>query len=84
VITTIGFISSALWVYRIAQELVRIMQFISYLGSFNASFVGLTIFAMANSMTDFATNISLARSGFGKMALGACFGSPLLSMITFI
>ena len=30
-------------------------------------------------MTDTVTNLTMARQGFPRMAVGACFGGPLLS-----
>jgi len=41
--------------------------------------MGLSLFAMGNSLGDLITNVSIARMGFSKMALGACIGTPLLS-----
>jgi len=41
--------------------------------------MGLSFFAMGNSLGDLVTNTSIARMGFSKMALGACLGTPLLS-----
>jgi len=43
------------------------------------SIMGLSFFAMGNSLGDLITNVSIARMGFSKMAIGACLGTPLLS-----
>ncbi len=81
VVTLLGFILSSVWIFIIAQHLVMIMQFLSFLGGFRESYVGLTIFALSNSLGDFAANIALARAGYVSMAIGACFGSPLLNIL---
>ena len=41
--------------------------------------LGLTVFALGNSLSDFISNYTIAKMGMPLMAFGACFGSPLLS-----
>ena len=34
-------------------------------------------------ITDAVSNVTMARQGFPRMAVGACFGSPLMSILTY-
>lgn len=43
------------------------------------AFLGMTVLAWGNSVGDFISNLSVARQGFPRMAISACFGGPLLS-----
>ena len=42
--------------------------------------LGITLFALGNSVGDMATNHTIARMGFPNMAFSACFGGPLLAL----
>lgn len=43
--------------------------------------MAITIVAWGNSIGDTISNIVVARAGFPSMALGACFGGPLLNAL---
>ena len=43
--------------------------------------LGLTIFAVGNSLGDLVADITIARMGYPKMALSACFGGPMLNIL---
>ncbi|GFU58731.1 hypothetical protein TNCV_932721 [Trichonephila clavipes] len=43
--------------------------------------LGLTILAWGNSLSDFLSNIAVARKEFPRMAISACFGGPLLALL---
>ena len=43
--------------------------------------LGLTLFALGNSLGDMVTNLSIARLGHPLMALSACFASPLTNLL---
>lgn len=55
----------------------------SWAESFNLSqtVLGLTIFAWGNSIGDLVSNITFVQLGVLDVALGACFGSPLLYIL---
>lgn len=55
----------------------------SWADSFNLSpsVLGLTIFAWGNSIGDLVSNITFVQLGVIDVALGACFGSPLLYIL---
>lgn len=43
--------------------------------------LGLTIFAVGNSLADFVANVTVARLGYPNMAIAACFGGPMLNIL---
>jgi len=81
VFSIIGFLSGLCWIYVIANELVAVLQSLGKVLRISDSIMGLSFFAMGNSLGDLVTNTSIARMGFSKMALGACLGTPLLNII---
>ncbi|KAJ3081197.1 hypothetical protein HDU99_006337 [Rhizoclosmatium hyalinum] len=76
-----GFIVSIVWVYTVANEIVGLLETIGIILHIDEVILGLTIFAVGNCMGDLMTNLSIARMGFPKMALGACFGAPLMNFL---
>lgn len=43
--------------------------------------MGLTIFAVGNSLGDLVADVTVARLGYPVMALSACFGGPMLNIL---
>jgi sodium/potassium/calcium exchanger 6 len=43
--------------------------------------LGLTVFAVGNSLGDLVADITVARLGYPVMALSACFGGPMLNIL---
>ncbi|KAI9006069.1 Sodium/calcium exchanger protein-domain-containing protein [Gaertneriomyces semiglobifer] len=80
-IAVTGFIISVLWIYIIASEVVGVLSALANIGRINETLMGLTLFAVGNSVGDLITNTSIARLGFPTMAVGACFGGPMLNLV---
>ncbi|KAH3672411.1 hypothetical protein WICMUC_004247 [Wickerhamomyces mucosus] len=80
-IAFLGFIIAVTWISTIATELISIIKFFSIVFNLSDAILGVTIFAVGNSLGDFICNISVANMGFPMMALSACFGSPLLNVL---
>ncbi|KAI9098348.1 Sodium/calcium exchanger protein-domain-containing protein [Phlyctochytrium arcticum] len=76
-----GFITSVMWIYVVASEVVGILGAMATILGTSEHLMGLTLFAMGNSVGDLMTNISIARMGYPTMAVGACFGSPMLNLV---
>ncbi|KAI8349252.1 Sodium/calcium exchanger protein-domain-containing protein [Mortierella sp. GBAus27b] len=75
----LGFIVAMTWIYIVANEVVCILQALGTILGISDAILGLTVFAMGNSLGDLVANITIARMGFPRMAFSACFGGPLLS-----
>ncbi|KAG0055524.1 hypothetical protein BGZ83_008268 [Gryganskiella cystojenkinii] len=77
----VGFMVAITWIFLVANEVVGILQAFGMIFGLSDAILGLTIFAMGNSLGDLVANITIARMGFPRMAFSACFGGPLLNML---
>jgi sodium/potassium/calcium exchanger 6 len=81
-----GFVMSIVWMGMVASEVVALIETMGINLGLSTSILGMTIIAWGNSMGDMMANVAVAK-GDGtrdvckkgaKMALAACFGSPML------
>lgn len=77
----LGFLMSLLWISFLAKEVVSALKFYSVVFSLSDEILGFTVFAVGNSLGDLIANFVIARMGFPRMALAACFGGPLLNIL---
>ncbi|KAK3840475.1 MAG: Sodium/calcium exchanger protein-domain-containing protein [Linnemannia elongata] len=77
----IGFLVAMTWIFVVANEVVGILQAVGLILEVSDAILGLTVFAMGNSLGDLVSNITIAKMGFPQMAFSACFGGPLLNML---
>ncbi|XP_022652592.1 mitochondrial sodium/calcium exchanger protein-like isoform X2 [Varroa jacobsoni] len=76
-----GFIVSVFWIYMLANEVVSLLKAVGIVLGLSDAFLGMTVLAWGNSVGDFISNLSVARQGFPRMAISACFGGPLLNLL---
>jgi sodium/potassium/calcium exchanger 6 len=76
-----GFLLSVVWIYTIANEIVNLLQVFGVVVRLSDGILGLTLLAWGNSIQDTVTNLTMTRHGFPRMAVGACFGGPLLNLL---
>ncbi|KAF9331749.1 hypothetical protein BG006_005406 [Podila minutissima] len=76
----VGFLVAITWIFLVANEVVGVLQAFGMIFGVSDAILGLTIFAMGNSLGDLVANITIAKMGFPRMAFSACFGGPLLSI----
>lgn len=79
----VGFLVAMTWIFVVANEVVGILQAVGLILGISDAILGLTVFAMGNSLGDLVSNITIAKMGFPQMAFSACFGGPLLSKLSF-
>ncbi|KAL8743423.1 MAG: hypothetical protein Q9190_004224 [Brigantiaea leucoxantha] len=77
----LGFIVSIAWISTIANEVVGVLKAFGVILGISDAILGLTIFAVGNSLGDLVADITVARLGFPVMALSACFGGPMLNIL---
>ncbi|KAI0998921.1 hypothetical protein K3495_g9275 [Podosphaera aphanis] len=77
----LGFIVSICWISTIANEVVGVLKTLGIILGISDAILGLTIFAVGNSLGDLVADITVARLGFPVMALSACFGGPILNIL---
>lgn len=61
--------------------MVSVLKSIGVILNISDSLLGLTIFAVGNSLGDLVADITVARLGYPVMALSACFGGPMLNIL---
>ncbi|SGY47679.1 BQ5605_C001g00558 [Microbotryum silenes-dioicae] len=77
----VGFVVAAVWILLIVNEVVGVLLTIGHILGLSDAILGLTIFAMGNSLGDLVANATVARMGFPSMAIAACFGGPMLNIL---
>lgn len=75
-----GFFVAVVWIMAIADEVVNVLQTFGFIFGLSHALIGLTIFAMGNSLADLVANISVAAFA-PMMGFSACFGGPMLNML---
>ena len=81
VLCFIGFLVSVAWISTIANEVVGVLKAFGVVLGISDAILGLTIFAVGNSLGDLVADITVARLGYQVMALSACFGGPLMNIL---
>ena len=76
-----GFAVSITWISSIANEVVGVLKAIGIIFDASDAILGLTVFAVGNSLGDLVADITVARLGYPVMALSACFGGPMLNIL---
>eukprot|EP01113_Clastostelium_recurvatum_P044495 TRINITY_DN7523_c0_g1_i2.p1 TRINITY_DN7523_c0_g1~~TRINITY_DN7523_c0_g1_i2.p1 ORF type:complete len:584 (-),score=82.35 TRINITY_DN7523_c0_g1_i2:231-1982(-) len=76
-----GFLSATVWMYLIASELLALVRAMGRIWYVSEGLIGLTVVAWSNSLIDLVSDLVVARQGHPDMAVGACFGSPALSLL---
>ncbi|KAF2857204.1 hypothetical protein K470DRAFT_261046 [Piedraia hortae CBS 480.64] len=76
-----GFVVSITWISLIASQVVGALKALAVILNMSEAIMGLTIFAVGNSLSDLVADITVARLGFPVMALSACFGGPMLNIL---
>jgi len=77
----LGFAVSVAWISTIASEVVGVLKAVGVILNISDATLGLTIFAVGNSLGDLVADITVAKLGHPVMALSACFGGPLLNIL---
>ena len=77
----LGFIVSIAWISTIANEVVGVLKAVGVILGISDAILGLTIFAVGNSLGDLVADITVAKLGHPVMALSACFGGPMLNIL---
>lgn len=76
-----GFVQTIAWLNLLAQEMIALIEAMGILLGISTSILGLTVIAFGNSVGDLVADSAAARGADARMAMAACFGSPLLMNI---
>ncbi len=77
----LGFAVAVAWISTIANEVVGVLKAFGVILEISDAILGLTIFAVGNSLGDLVADVTVAKLGFPVMALSACFGGPMLNIL---
>ncbi|KAJ5577856.1 Sodium/calcium exchanger membrane region [Penicillium hispanicum] len=80
-LSLLGFLVAISWIATIATEVVSLLKTLGVILNISDSLLGLTVFAVGNSLGDLVADITVARLGYPVMALSACFGGPMLNIL---
>lgn len=80
-LSLIGFVVSIAWISTIAAQVVGALKALAVILNMSHAIMGLTIFAVGNSLGDLVADVTVARLGYPVMALSACFGGPMLNIL---
>ncbi|KAM0788213.1 hypothetical protein ACM66B_001370 [Microbotryomycetes sp. NB124-2] len=81
VLCFVGFFVAMVWILTIVTEVVAVLQTVGHIFGLSDAILGLTVFAIGNSLGDLVANATVARMGFPSMAIAACFGGPMLNIL---
>ncbi|KAH6932282.1 hypothetical protein HPB50_004342 [Hyalomma asiaticum] len=76
-----GFFVGVVWIYVISMEIVVLLQAVGIVFRISDGILGLTILAWGNGLLDFLSNVNIARKGYPRMSISACFGTPCLTLL---
>ncbi|KAK3084637.1 hypothetical protein FSP39_016661 [Pinctada imbricata] len=77
----LGFLVAVIWIYSVANEVVNILQTFGVVFSISNAILGLTLLAWGNSIGDLIADTVMARQGYPRMGISACFGGPLFNLL---
>ncbi|KAK4238660.1 Sodium/calcium exchanger protein-domain-containing protein [Achaetomium macrosporum] len=77
----LGFVIGVAWISTIAGEVVGVLKAFGVILDISEAILGLTVFAVCNSLGDLVADVTVARLGYPVMALAACFGGPMLNIL---
>ncbi|KAI0648965.1 Sodium/calcium exchanger protein-domain-containing protein [Trametes meyenii] len=75
-----GFSVAVIWIMAIADEVVKVLQTFGFIFGLSDAIIGITIFAIGNSLADLVANMSVAVFA-PIMGFSACFGGPMLNIL---
>ncbi|KAG6909878.1 hypothetical protein DXG01_014914 [Tephrocybe rancida] len=77
---SMGFVVAMVWIMVIADEIVIVLQTYGFIFGLSDALIGLTFFAVGNSLADLVANMSVATFA-PIMGFSACFGGPMLNIL---
>lgn len=70
-----------LWIYFVAKEIVGLLKAFAKILDLSDALLGMTVFALGNSIGDLVSNVTMSRLGFPTMSIAASFAGPLMNIL---
>lgn len=80
-LSLVGFAVSIAWISTIASQVVGTLKALAIILNWSNAIMGLTVFAVGNSVGDLVADVTVANLGYPVMALSACFAAPMLNIL---
>lgn len=81
ILCIISFSMSGFWIWCISELLVDVLKVVGVLIDIPEAFLGMTVLAFGNSVPDLSVNCSLAKNGYGEMAIAGSIAGPLFNIL---
>uniref|UniRef100_UPI00398F5D30 mitochondrial sodium/calcium exchanger protein isoform X3 n=1 Tax=Pristiophorus japonicus TaxID=55135 RepID=UPI00398F5D30 len=81
VFSFLGFLFSIVLINTVATEIVNLLRAFGIIFNLSNTVLGLTLLAWGNSIGDLFSDITIARQGYPRMAIAACFGGIIFNML---
>ena len=79
--SVLAFIMSLIWIFALSFLMVWMASEVGTTLDIPPQIVGLTLLAIGTSVPDLLSSMSVARQGFGDMAVSNCIGSNIFDML---
>ena len=76
-----AFLMGMVWVYMLANIVVDMLELFAMLTGMSAALLGLTVLSWGNSVGDAFCSSTIARQGFGEMAVTGCIAGPVFNLM---
>jgi len=76
-----GFVSSMMWIYYTADEVVALLQALAEMIGVSSTIMGLTVLAWGNCIGDFVADLTVSNQGYPEMGIAATYGGPLFNLL---
>lgn len=81
VFSIIAFVVSVLWVNLMASIFQDVLFMVQIISGLPSAYLGLTLLAWGNSVSDFFVDFSLSRQGYAQMAVSGVFAGQLFNLL---
>lgn len=76
-----SFVVIVSWISLVVGVLLNLMELLQMLTNVNSVFLGLTVFAWANSIGDYLSIVTFAKKGYSSTAVSGVFSGQLLNFL---
>ena len=77
----LSFVMSIMWIWMLANIVVDLISIYGHIFNISSTFLGVSFLALGNCVGDAIASLSLARKGYGGMAMMGCFACPLFNFL---
>ena len=77
----LSFLMSVVWIQILCAIIVDMLKLFGIITGFSAALLGITIISWGNTLGDLFASVSLAKSGFGEMALTGTTAGTIFNLM---